>query len=241
MNNLKGYFAKESEFNSFVLLKIIKMAEGPVGSWILRERMIDYQIDISLATIGRLLKELDQKKHTKLIQSQGREITSEGIKYLERVEEGVTKYELQFEVMQASTPTNHREIIDLLRARKLIETATIRQVVQNATEKDIELIEQSISSHIDCVEHGKEPGIAAINFHALLADLSCNRFLSSALKLLIQEEVEMERKFPEIAEKLRAAHHIVDHQLIVNAIKQRDVEKAAHYMCEHLDKLISSI
>jgi hypothetical protein len=241
MRVLKGYFNKESDYNSFLLLRILKLSDKPVGSWILKERMAESEVNLSLATIGRLLKELDQKKYTRLISSQGREITSNGKVFLTKLERNITRFGIENEVMQASNPNSYEEIIDLLHARKAIEVETIRLAVLNATKEDIELLEQSIASHKDCMNKGNGPGVLAINFHVIVAEISCNRFLSSALKLLIHEEIEMERKFPELASQLRAAHHIFDHKLIVETVKEQNVEKAMRYMSGHMDKLIQSI
>ncbi|WP_019415123.1 hypothetical protein [Paenisporosarcina sp. TG20] len=63
---------------------------------------VAYKIDLSLATIGRHLKDFDQQKLTQLIPLQGREITLLGKNYISETEREIERFEIESIVMLVS-------------------------------------------------------------------------------------------------------------------------------------------
>ncbi|WP_040681278.1 FCD domain-containing protein [Paenisporosarcina sp. TG20] len=80
----------------------------------------------------------------------------------------------------------------MLYAWKVIEIETIKLIVQHTRDEHIKLLQDSVDNHVAGID--KESNFS-INFHEIIAELSDNRFLCSALKLLLHEEVIMENKF----------------------------------------------
>ena len=179
----------------------------------MKEKMESLGDSISLASVGRLLKELDGLGWTELVSSQGRILTAKGQRQLEALQIDVERLKIEAEMKEATDPENAQDIIDLLNVRVIIESEVIKSVIENASDEEIGRLEDSVKRHKQCVSMGEDTELLPINFHQVLCTLSCNRFLNSVLKLLIHEELRLEEKFPEIATKLRDAHHLVEHEL----------------------------
>lgn len=237
----KELFSNEADFHYLNALQCLSDSEKPLGSWIMKEKMQNLGDSISLASVGRLLKELDGLGWTELISSQGRILTVKGQRQLEGMQSDVERLKIEAEMKKATDPENAQDIIDLLNVRVIIESEVIKSVIEYASDEEIGLLEESVKQHKQCVSIGEDSELLPINFHQVLCTLSCNRFLNSVLKLLIHEELRLEAKFPDIATKLRDAHHIVEHELILEAVKARDVEKAVLLTKDHIQKLIQSV
>lgn len=241
MKMSKELFSNEADFHYLNALQCLSDSEKPLGSWIMKEKMQNLGDSISLASVGRLLKELDGLGWTELISSQGRILTVKGQRQLEGMQSDVERLKIEAEMKKATDPENAQDIIDLLNVRVIIESEVIKSVIEYASDEEIGLLEESVKQHKQCVSIGEDSELLPINFHQVLCTLSCNRFLNSVLKLLIHEELRLEAKFPDIATKLRDAHHIVEHELILEAVKARDVEKAVLLTKDHIQKLIQSV
>lgn len=240
MQTIKLYFTEEIDFYKYVILQCLTKTDKPLGSWVLKERLSHMEVNLSLASIGRYLKVLDYEGLTKLVQSQGRKITSSGLNYLNKLEGDIKRKQIGSEMEQAANPESKQDIIDLLHVRKIIEVEVVKSIINHGA-SGVTKLENSVESHLQCVKKGDDPDLLAINFHQILSDMSCNRFLKSVLNLLINEEMMLEEKFPEFAEKLRDAHHIVDHECILKAIKEQNLEEAIYYTENHIENLIKSV
>ncbi|BDH60941.1 GntR family transcriptional regulator [Lysinibacillus sp. PLM2] len=241
-----GEYGKEINFtqfnqNLFIALNCLANSDKPVGSWILKERMEELGVNISLATVGRLLKEMDRLELTEKRNSLGRILTEAGVLELERMKQLMERQQIEHEVKEATDAENPQDIIDLLKARLLIEPEIIKQIVSHASIENIQLLKDAVCEHDKYLREKIEVSTLPINFHSIVSDLSCNRFLGAMLKLLIHEELKLEEKFPEIAQKLRQAHHLDEHKLILDAILNRDTEKAVYYSKMHIQELIECI
>ncbi|KGR89659.1 hypothetical protein CD30_16025 [Ureibacillus massiliensis 4400831 = CIP 108448 = CCUG 49529] len=227
--------------NLFIALNCLANSDKPLGTWILKERMEELGVSISLASVGRLLKEMDRLELTEKKNSLGRILTEVGFLELERMKSLVERQQIEHEVKEATDAENPQDIIDLLKVRLLIEPEIIKQIVGHASIEDIQLLQETVCVHDKYVREKIEVNTLPMSFHSIVSDLSCNRFLGAMLKLLIHEELKLEEKFPDIAQKLRQAHHLDEHKLILDAILSRDSEKASYYSKMHIQKLIDCI
>ncbi|MFT4413768.1 FCD domain-containing protein [Fredinandcohnia humi] len=237
----KSFFRSNSDYRYYVLLKIIESSEAPLGSWILKEKVENHGIDISIATIGRLLKYLDGKGYTELIPNQGRKISSKGKMYLHSVEVDLNRYLVEKQFIEASKPRSQKDLIDLLHARMVIEVETARLASINATKEDIKKIEGSFNNHCKHVKEEQDPTEVGCHFHEVVAEASHNYFLYSTLRFLIHEEIEMEKKFPYLATRSLGGHYVQEHEDILKAIKNKNPEAAVFYMGNHMKNLIKTI
>lgn len=224
----------------FIILYSLSKSKKPLGSWVLKEEITKCGESISFATVGRLLKQLDNVGLTRLVQNKGRVLTEKGYYYLEKLRNDLEKKKIEGELKDSIHPKNIMDITELLKIRKIIEKEIIKLVVANATNDDIKQLERTIFLH-HTSDESKDKEIPLIDFHALLSEISRNRILDSVLKLLIHEELMLEEKFPDIAKKLREAHHIEQHKQILEAVKKRDLDSAIKHTEEHIQHLIDSV
>lgn len=237
-----SYFKDIYSYREYTVLRILANSDIPLGSWILKERLQEYELVMSIASIGRFLKDLDLKGYTKLVNNQGRKITLEGLDYFNIIKESLKRYSIEEEVIEASNPSNPEQLIKLICARKVIEIETARLAAIHATKEDIEILENAIDKHSNHVSKNTVDSTEiGCNFHELIGQASRNRFLSAALRLLIHEEIEMEKKFPYPATTVQGVHYIQEHEEILKAIKDRNKDKVAQLMEQHMNRLIEEI
>lgn len=240
-SDIKNLFSSQSAFHMFIALKSLVDSERPLGSWTMKERMESQGSKISLASVGRLLKELDNLGFTELVPGQGRKLTQLGYQQLENMQSDLERKKIEAEMKDATNLENKQDIMKLLQVRKIIEPEVVKLIVEEATDYDIEKLARSVEEHKCGLAEGKNVELLPINFHQVLSDISCNRFLNSVLKLLIHEELQLETEFPRIAAKLREAHHLAEHELILSSLRDRNAELAVYYTKQHIQKLIDSI
>lgn len=235
------FFTSKSELAEYLVLKYLKQTVEPVGSWVLKVMLELKGVEVSTATIGRTLKNLDSKKFTKLVGAQGRIITPKGIRYARMQSERIERERLQARLMMAAIPHSLEELLDLLHARKALECETARQAAIRFNQKEIEELEQSIERHKKVVKQNGDPTDVAFDFHIKVAKISKNRFLIASLDILIYEELRLESQIAELITRERGGEYVLQHIAIAEAIKNGDSEEASRLMDIHIETLINAI
>jgi len=198
-------------------------------------------VEVSTATIGRMLKDLDSKDYTRLMGTAGRVITPKGVEYVSEINERVKRDQLQRKLMNAAQPRNLEELLDLLQARKAIECETARLAAARADREGIALLERSLKKHEEVVRRKGDPTAIALEFHEIVAKLSQNRFLIATLDVLIYEELKLESRISKLITRERGNEYVIQHRMIVDAIKKKNEETAKNLMGVHIDTLIDAI
>ena len=216
-----GLFSSRTKMISYLLLRFIADKDEPAGSWVLREDLLSFGIDCSTATIGRYLKELDYREYTVQKSNQGRVLTPIGQAHLEELEYG--------------------ELIELLYVRRALETEAARQAAINARAEDIAVLIRSVEDHRDTVEQNRDPTEPALEFHAVVADISHNKFICPILNMLIYEEKKIEAVMETLVTRERGRVYVKEHEQIAQAICDHDGEKAAQFMYAHIDELCKAV
>lgn len=235
------FFSTKGELTEFLLLKTMKEADNPLGSWVLKSILEENGLNVSIATVGRILKALDAKKHSRLIENQGRVLTEQGAAYIKQLNEEVERKKLQHHLMDASKPHDLNELLDLLIARKTIECETARLAALRAEPHHIEALYHSIHEHEHEVTNHHDPNPTACHFHEKVAESSQNRFLIASLNILIYEELKLEAKISDLITRERGEEYGEHHMLIADAISKGDAKLAVHHMKRHMDVLINAI
>ena len=236
-----GLFSDKFKVYSYLLLHFIGEKNEPVGSWTLRQDMISAGIDCSTATIGRYLKELDAQDYTVQHSKSGRVLTPGGRAYLQEMEEKLERAQIQSELSKTVKVTEYSELIDLLDARKALETEAARLAAQNATDDELQKLLKTVSSHQDTVRRNEDPTNVALDFHATVAEISHNRFIRSILNMLIYEEKRIEGKMETLVTRERGRIYVKEHEQIADAICRHDVEEAAKLMNDHISTLCLAV
>lgn len=122
---------------------------------------------------------------------------------------------------------------EILRARKLIEVAIVKDVIKNATAKDYDLLKDIVASekdHIEDEEIGAGIRLSG-DFHLLLAKVSTNVTLERIVTTLVPQTslviVQYERP-----DQPKCSH--LEHFELIEVMEKGDVEKATSLMAMHI-------
>lgn len=230
----------EKDKQEYLTLLIIDQSESPVGSGHLSRELKNYGWDVSEATAGRMLAQFDVANYTTRVGFQGRVLTSTGQSRLKELEEKKQRSEQGlefFKVLETRTP---EELIDILIARRAIESEIARLAAEHATDDHIKELWAIQRLQKERVAHWK--GGAAeqdIAFHRVLAKAGRNKVLEGAMELIRQDG-----QLAPVLEYIRKEVHSVvslDHAKIVSAVEAHDPDAAHQAMVDHVENLIRDV
>ena len=130
------------------------------------------------------------------------------------------------------------EIMYVLEYRKVVETASMELVVERATEDDIERLKSILEEMVHSKENIKRFAEKDLDFHLALAEITKNPVIikvNHVLKGILDASMDY------IVQCLGTYDGLYYHDRIINAIKDRDKEKAQQLMMEHIMKTIERI
>jgi GntR family transcriptional repressor for pyruvate dehydrogenase complex len=126
-------------------------------------------------------------------------------------------------------------IDEIVSARLEIERGVLRAAVENADESDIEALRNNISKALENVSRGIRASSHNVEFHRLLAKTSKNRVFVVVAEALRAVSVDyLSRAKPDIEQSKMAISY---HEALVEAIQERNLEKALELLEEHIRKL----
>lgn len=236
-----GIFKNRVDMALFLLAKNIGKQNEPVGSWALKADFDNQGFIYSTATIGRYLKMLDSKEYTRLCGNQGRVLTPGGMVWLNSMEERLARARMRDEASQEIQVNEYAELIDLFQARKTIEIEAARLAAINASAEEISHLKGSIAMHYQYVAENRDPIDPALDFHAIVSEISHNKFIKAMLSMLIFEEKQIESSMEILVTRERGSLYVVEHDKIMQAIEKRDGKLAAELMDAHLDAIRSAV
>lgn len=223
----------------YEILTILEERDTAVGSGLLSQLLTEKGLVSSHATVGRLLSHMDLKKWTLRQGFKGRVITDEGRTELDRMRSAQERLTYESRFLQALEPKQKEDIIEILVARKAIERELARLAAIRATNAEIADMEAVLPDNILERQPHKQFADHDIIFHKTLAKAAGNQVLSTALDLVRKDEL-----FTPVYDYVRArlgGNLVVDHQQIVQAIKQHDPEKAEQAMAQHVETMIKYV
>jgi GntR family transcriptional repressor for pyruvate dehydrogenase complex len=220
-------------------LRELAGSPGPIGCWRIRAALQAAGIVASEATAGRLLRQLDHEGLTRASGSRGRLLTEKGRQRLAGLERAQRRHTCHNDLLQAVRGKNLEDICDLLTARRAVEAETARLAAQRATVADIQRIEGAVERHIQEMRGGGERLDHNRAIHHLVAQASRSRILQAVVNVLLQEEYLQEVQ----THIQRAADGVLpeDHLAIVQAIRDRQPDRAAEAMRAHIDRLLGVV
>lgn len=236
-----GVFKTRTDMLHYLMMLIMQEKDEPLGSWALKAELENYAVECSTATVGRYLKELDSREFTLQKGNLGRVPTPAGLAWLENMDERLARSRMRDEVGKAVQVNKYEELLDLLYTRQILETETARLAAQYATEEDLARLRGSLSSHKSSIDENKDPTDPALDFHAVVAEISHNKFMSALLNLLFFEERRIESVFDTLVTRERGRAYVQEHEAITKAIAARQPDEAAELMNKHIQVLLDAI
>ncbi len=231
--------ASETENHMFEILSFLDHSGEPVGSGLLSKLFATKGFELSEATVGRILRQMDQEKWTLRIGFQGRVITKAGRSALAEMKNSKERLTYGNQFIETLESKEIDDLVDILVARKAIERELARLAALNASPEEIQLLESMVREQEKSMIKERISAEHDVEFHKLLAVSAKNKVLAAAMELirydaqlspvleLIRHEVEREL--------------IIDHSEIVKAIKERNPDKAENAMISHVDSLILDV
>jgi len=219
----------------FLILKAIDSCEVPVGSGYIHNSLEMQGINISEATIGRVLKQLDIKGYTEKIGFKGRKLTLEGKKKLSELEHENTINHYGKELLNVIKVTGKQELLDLLIARKAIESQLAKLAAMYITDEEIREMQNIIKRQQMHVNEGISIAEDDVEFHKLISKAARNRVLDAAMDL-IRQHGQLSPMLEYIRKEVKSTV-LLDHKKIFEAIAAKNPEEAEKAMVEHIEKL----
>ncbi|HHW02712.1 MAG TPA: FCD domain-containing protein [Thermoanaerobacterales bacterium] len=229
----------EKQHLFYMILKTIANSHVPVGSGYIRDSLKMQGLDISEATAGRILRELDIKGYTEKVGFKGRYLTASGYKKMKELEQEHRINHYGNELVNAIKVTGKQELLDILTARKAIESQLAKLAAQFITPEEIHKMEEIIQNQQEHVDKGISIADDDIKFHKAIAQAAKNRVLDAAMDL-IRQHGQISPILEYIRKEVKSTV-LLDHKNIFQAIVSKDTEMAEKAMIRHIENLANDV
>lgn len=219
----------------FSILKTIDDSQIPVGSGYIRHSLQVQGFDISEATVGRMLRQLDIKNYTEKVGFKGRKLTPIGKKKLDELEHEKTINHYGNELLSVIRVTGKQGLLDLLIARKAIEGQLAKLAANYITDDELHQLNLVLKSQQLHVDKGTSIADDDVKFHKLIAKAARNRVLDAAMDL-IRQHGQISPMLEYIRKEVKSTV-LLDHKNIYQAIAARKPDLAEKAMVHHIDNL----
>jgi DNA-binding GntR family transcriptional regulator len=221
------------------ILELIGKSEEPVGSWYIVNEFKKAGIEVSSATVGRELNQLETLGYLEKIGFKGRLITPLGRKI---IEDARTTLELDYYKTSLDSLINS-DVLDnfvmVLEARAAIERQTARLAAERITEEELAELKRFYENQQIHSRDRQSIAKDDVAFHSCIARASKNKALFSLYMMLSTMGQQSE-----LFEQLR--HRVGDnyrtyHLSILEAIEAHDSDEAENCMMKHIMKLTRDV
>ena len=206
-----------------------------MGSGYVRNILQMQGINISEATVGRILRQLDIKGYTEKIGFKGRKLTPAGKKKLRELERENTINHYGKELLNVIKVTGKQELLDLLIARKAIESQLAKLAAMYITDEEISEMQNIVKRQQMHVKEGISIADDDVEFHKIISKAARNRVLEAAMDL-IRQQGQLSPMLEFIRKEVKSTV-LLDHKKIFEAIASRNPELAEKAMIDHIEKL----
>ncbi|HEX4075808.1 MAG TPA: FCD domain-containing protein [Candidatus Acidoferrales bacterium] len=220
------------------ILEALRSSEQPMGSGSLYYLLKERGYNVSAPTIGRRLRDLERKSFVGKVTVEGRMITPSGIRMLQKATVDHRIRTSAENVLELLKSNRHKDIIDLLTARRIIEGESARLAALNASGNDVAKLEAIIRRQRHSMDGGGLAVKEDVSFHETLAKISGNRFIAYSVRLLRSHEWVNSAV---IAIRAKFGTPVVEHEGIIAAIKEGNSLGAQELMHQHISKMISEV
>lgn len=234
-------FQSRVELIKYMMLQQIKLRPNGLGAWELPAMLSKEGIVISTATVGRYLKELDNEDLTRKVGNRGRVLTEKGRAQLTQMEWDVESSFVHRSVKDAVSGSEYNDLLDIYAVRVVVELESARLCCRNATQEDIQAIENYVAEYESQVQKGNDFTEVSLDFHILIAKGTHNRFMEKLLAMLIFEQKKIEYNLEYLATRSCGKRFSEQHRLIFNAIHEKNEALAVQLMKEHFDDIVNSM
>ena len=230
----------ENEDILYMVLRSIEESSAPIGAGSI-QRAISPQASLSMATVGIILRDLQDRGFVVREGYRGHLITPEGRDFLAAYRNRQKKACLADRIFDYLTGSDRQRLVDILEARRAIETEAARLAAARALEADIERLRRNVTEQLSC--RGERTRAALDReFHAILLDAAHNPLLNTLYEFSEQltaasDGETVDHFLGQVREEIGAAL-VEDHRRVLEAIAVKDAHLAEKAMAAHLDRVI---
>lgn len=217
------------------ILKIVSEVREPVGSGFICESLKLQGFDISEATVGRLLRELDIDGFTQKVGFKGRSLTFSGQEKLLELEREKDIHHYGNKLINTIKVTGLEELLEILTARRVIESQLAKLAASNITPDEIKQVQTIIDRQQRHVDQGQSIAQDDVDFHSIIAKIAGNRVLDAAMAL-IRQHGQLSPIFEHIRKEVKSGV-VLEHKEICKALISKDPEVAEKAMLKHITNL----
>lgn len=225
--------SKEVEY---LILYFCSIKNNPQGAGAIRDFLKEKGFELGEATVGRVLKKLDNEGFLNKVGFQGRVLSEKGKDYFKHVHSLRERKESLRSFGRFLFTEEGTYVRDILIARRALESEAAALAAENATKEDLQEMENILSEMEKLLASNKSMAITDVMFHESIAKASKNRIIETALRVIRHGGEDSS-----IVEKLRnrAGSTIgTDHKAIFKAIKNGESEEARNLMTDHLNNIL---
>lgn len=218
--------------DDITILQVFVESQGPVGA-----TTICSILNESQTTIGRRLKDLEDKGFLKKIGNRGRVITSKGIDAIERRNRLIAFEEKAKEYSSMLGESAEKNINECIEIRLVLEVLAAKLACKHITKDQIEKMEELLIQFANALRDGGDTKEIDLSFHLLLAQASGNNYLFLQLKDVLTINNSYFAFY--ILAKDLGDHTVglLQHTAILDAIKEGNEEKAEIAVERHIEKI----
>lgn len=236
-----GVFQSHVELVKYLMLRLIEKCQTGLGAWELQIMLSRDGIELSTATAGRYLKDLDNEGLTTKVSNKGRVLTDAGKRRLEELNTELMSGYLHKSVKEAVGGSEYKDLLDIYAVRISIELESVKLCCRNATEEEIDAIERYVTEYETLAQSGADFTDVSLDFHVLIATGTHNHFMETLLKMLIFEQKKIENRLEYLVTKRCGRLFSEQHREIYESIRRRDEREAFHLMRDHFDDIVESM
>lgn len=219
------------------LVEAIGEQEHPVGARVALRALADNGVDISEASVSRMLSKLDALGLSRPMGKKGRVLTPAGLEVFQSLQTQNRRDDNFDRALELRTTT---EILDWLRARRVIEGEAAYLAAERATDGALAELGESVTAHERAADVG-DLGYRTVgmHFHVLIARTAQSPIFEALIESLTSTKIETIESALDFITASRGTigDSAADHRHLYNAISAHDPEKARHLMHAHLARL----
>ncbi|MDR2780133.1 MAG: FCD domain-containing protein [Synergistaceae bacterium] len=221
------------------LLELIDTDGFSMGAGKAQEALESLGIIVSEPTAGRALRDLERAGLLEKNGSHGRKLTAAGKKKLSEYRVIQDNIERARSFAESINPTEREELLDILAARRMIETELARLAASHITPSEIENLRSAAGKSRILLQRGENVADSDTLFHMTIASASRNRTLAGALKL-IWHDGKYAKKLAHVRYHSKSVISD-DHVEIIEALKSGSPDKSGSAMKAHINNVIRDV
>lgn len=220
-------------------LRVLKDSGVPMGAWRLAALLRDRGVGVSQATVGRMLWQMEAQGHVVRRGRDGRAITQEGAKALEDWDRRLLQIRSHQEFISSLKFTRREELVNVLVARRAVESETAALAATRRTREDLEVMKEIVASHERLLREGSSGVEKDVAFHRALARASKNPVLAAALDVIYNDpDIGMALEY--IRKKI-GSRMVEDHKNLLAYVERGDSKGARDAMTRHIDNVVRDV